>query len=250
MKLVSSRAEQMRASSQDDVLSPPECALTVLRDVYYMKLIAVEVVSQLALDTIAFIPRESGVFLRLVEQVHEEFEHLNHCRSVLAGHEAFGVKPPYVRQFARMMRSYGGRRHRTLPLAVAVILCISVERSAMQQLARASVSKRQISHLLHTLGTDEEEHYDLVVRVVAPCVAARASLLERMLAYLIMLQITLVTLTRWWPRRVGDYQSLGLNVGRFVEDMLDYASTAMRPLGLLFPRSILLRLTKMVLPSS
>src|SRR5712691_8613242 len=95
VKLVSSRAEQKRALPQRDVLSPPECALAMVRDVYYMKLMAVEVVSQLALDAIAYMPREPGVFLQLVEQVHEEFEHLNKCRSFLADHDAFGVKPVY-----------------------------------------------------------------------------------------------------------------------------------------------------------
>jgi hypothetical protein len=235
------------ALKETTVQSASEYALAIVRDVYYMKLVAVEAVSQLALDTISSIPRDSLLFSQLVTQVQEEFEHLNQCRSLLADHDAFSVTPPYVRQYARMMRSCASKPRRALPLAAAALLCIAVERSAMQQLARVSLADRNISELLRKLGTDEEDHYRLVAQVVAPCAAAGASLLERTRTYRLMLHIALITLLRWWPRQVAAYQSCGLNVGLFLEEVLDYASAALRPLGLFFPDKALLQLARLAL---
>jgi hypothetical protein len=224
-----------------------DAALDVVRDIYYMKLMAVEVVSQLALDTIASVPKDSRLFSHLLEQIQQEFDHLNGCRSLLADRDAFAVKPVYVRHYARMMRSCGGKRRRTLPLAVAVILCIAVERSAMQQLARTTVADRELSDLLRKLGAEEEDHYKLVAQVVAPCAASKASLLERTRVYAVIGRITLITLLRWWPRQVQTYRACGLNVGLFLEDVLQYAAAALRPLGVFFPRRLLLRLARIIL---
>jgi hypothetical protein len=241
------KEQKTLALEEAGVHSNSEPALAIIRDIYYMKLIAVEVVSQLALDTISSTPRDTLLFSQLIEQVQEEFGHLNQCRSLLVDHDAFAVTPSYVRQFARMMRSYASKPHRSLPLAAAAILCIAVERSAMQQLARASLADRNLSQLLRTLGADEENHYRLVAQVVAPCAAAGASLLELARTYRIMLHITLITLLQWWPRQVAAYRSCGLNVGIFLEDVVDYASRALRPLGLFFPDKALLRLARIAL---
>jgi hypothetical protein len=54
------------------------------------------------------------------------------------------------------MRSCASSRHRTLPSAVAVLFCIAIEKSAMEQIAKASVSDWQIADLLKKLGADEE----------------------------------------------------------------------------------------------
>jgi hypothetical protein len=86
-----------------------------------------------------------------------------------------------------------------------------------------------------------------VASVVAPCAAAKASLLERAYAYALMLRLTAITLLVWWPRRAADYEYLGLKVDLFLEEMLDYAARAIRPLGLLFPQRPLLRLARIAL---
>jgi tRNA isopentenyl-2-thiomethyl-A-37 hydroxylase MiaE len=224
-----------------------ECGLSVVRDIYYLKLLAVEVVCQLALDTVAGLPKDSLLFSQLVEQVQEELDHLNKCRIFLSERNAFDNKPGYVRHYARVMRSCARRRRRTLPLAVAVLFCIAVEKTAMKQIAGISTSDQQMSELLEQLGADEEDHYKLVASVVAPDAASRASRLERVRAYVLMLRITAITLLEWWPRRAADYQYLGLRVDIFLEEMLECASRAIRPLGLFFPQRGLLRLARMAL---
>jgi tRNA isopentenyl-2-thiomethyl-A-37 hydroxylase MiaE len=221
-----------------------ECAFSVVRDIYYMKLMAVEVVSQLALDTIAAMPHDSAAFAELSEQIREELDHLNQCRLLLAEHGSFKARPDYVSRFARMMRASGGWRRRTLPLAVATILCISVERAAMRQLGAASNADAEICAMLKTLGTDEEHHYKLVGDVVAPGAAARASFPERMRSYLLMLRLTATTLLRWWPRQAPVYRTTGLDTDVFVEEVIDYAYHALRPLQVVFPRAFALRLAR------
>ena len=104
-----------------------------------------------------------------------------------------------------------------------------------------------IADWLKKLGADEEDHYKLVASVVAPCAAAKASLLERAYAYALMLRLTAITLLVWWPRRAADYEYLGRKVDLFLEEeMLDYATRAIRPLGAFLPRP-LLRLARMAL---
>lgn len=224
-----------------------ERGLAVVRDIYYLKLLAIEVVCQLALDTVSERPKDSPLFSQLVEQIQEEIDHLNQCRIFLSQRDALETSPRYVQRYSRVMRSCASRRHRTLPLAVAVLFCIAVEKSAMEQIAKASVSDWQIADLLKKLGADEEDHYKLVASVVAPCAAAKASLLERAYAYALMLRLTAITLLVWWPRRAADYEYLGLKVDLFLEEMLDYAARAIRPLGLLFPQRPLLRLARIAL---
>jgi tRNA isopentenyl-2-thiomethyl-A-37 hydroxylase MiaE len=219
----------------------------VVRDIYYLKLLAVEVVCQLALDTVSECPKDSLLYSQLVEQVQEELNHLNQCRIFLSERNAFETKPGYVRHYTRVMRSYARRRRRTLPLAVAVLFCIAVEKSAMEQMARISTSDPQISELLEQLGADEEDHYKLVASVAAPCAVSKASRLERIRAYGLMLRITAITLREWWPRRAADYQDLGLRVDIFLEQMLEYASRAIQPLGFFFPQRGLLRLARIAL---
>ncbi len=224
-----------------------ERGLAVIRDIYYMKLLAVEVVCQLALDTVSELPKDSLLFSQLIEQVQEELDHLNKCRIFLSERDAFETKLSYVRQYTRVMRSYARRRRRTLPLAVAVLFCIAVEKTAMTQIGGISTSDPQISELLEKLGADEEDHYKLVTSLVAPCAASRASRLERIRAYVLMLRITAITLLEWWPRRAADYQYLGLRVDIFLEEMLECASGAIQPLGLFFPQRGLLRLARIAL---
>ncbi len=221
--------------------------LAVVRDIYYMKLVAIEVVSQLALDTVSELPADSLLFSQLVEQIQEEIDHLNKCRIFLSERDALETRPSYVLGYSRVMRGYARRRRRTLPLAVAVLFCIAVEKSAMEQIATASSSDPDIAELLRKLGADEDDHYRLVASVVAPCAAAKASRLERIRAYVLMLRITAITLVAWWPRRAADYQHVGLQVDRFLEEMLEYAARAIRPLGLFFPQRSLLRLARIAL---
>lgn len=235
------------AQDQNQALLESENALAIIRDVYYMKQMAVEVVSQLALDTIANMPTDSAVFSQLLEQVQEEYAHLNRCRALLAKRDALGTRPRYVRHFVSVMRSCARKRRRTLPLAAAVILCIAVERSAMQQLVRITIDDREITELFQELGADEEEHYRLVTGVAAPCAAGKASLLERARTHLVMLRVALITLVRWWPRQRRTYQACGLNTEVFLLDVLGYASRGLFPIGLLFPRRAILRLAKISL---
>ena len=222
-------------------------ALAIIRDVFYMKQMAVEVVSQLALDTIANMPTDSAIFSQLLEQVQEEYEHLNLCRSLLAKRDALGVRPNYVGKFVSVMRSCARKRRRTLPLAAAVILCMAVERSAMQQLGRITTADREMTELFHELGADEEEHYRLVTGVAAPSAAAMASLTERARAHLVMFRVALVTLISWWPRQRGTYQACGLDTEVFLLDVLKYASDGLLPIGLFFPRRTVLRLARISL---
>jgi hypothetical protein len=58
---------------------------------------------------------------------------------------------------------------------------------------------------------------------------------------------TAITLLVWWPRRAADYEYLGLKVDLFLEEMLDYAARAIRPLGLFFPQPPLSRLARIAL---
>ena len=251
MEINLTRGGQKSLESTDDgPPAPSENSLVVIRDIYYMKRIAVEVVSQLALDTISTNPTDTFLFSQLVEQAQEEFQHLNQCRSLLADLDAFAETPSYVRQYARMMRSGAGKTRRTLPLAAAAILCIAVERAAMKQLAGDRPSEnRRVLALLRQLATDEEDHYKLVVQVVAPNAASRASMLERVRTHCLILKILWITLLRWWPRRLAAYRACGLDVPLFLEATLGYASQALRPLGLVFPDKVILGLARMALRS-
>jgi hypothetical protein len=74
-----------------------------------------------------------------------------------------------------------------------------------------------------------------------------ASLLERAYAYALMLRLTAITLLVRWPRRAADYEYLGLKVDLFLEEILDYAARAIRPLGVFFPQRPLLRLARIAL---
>ena len=224
-----------------------ESGLAVFRDIYYLKLLAVEVVCQLALDTVSQCPKDSLLYSQLVEQVQEELDHLNKCRLFLCERDAFETRPTYVRHYTRVMRSYARHRQRALPLAVAVLFCIAVEKSAMEQMSRISTTDPQLSALLEQLGADEEDHYRLVAGVAAPVAASKASRLERLRAHVLMLRITAITLREWWPQRAADYQDLGLKVDIFLEKMLECASRAIRPLGLFFPQRTLLRLARIAL---
>ena len=125
-----------------------ERGFPVVRDIYNLKLLAIEVVCQLALDTVSERPKDSPLFSQLVEQIQEEIDHLNQCRIFLSQRDALETSPPYVQPYSRVMRSCASRRHRTLPLAVAVLFCIAVEKSAMEQIAKASVSDWRIADLL------------------------------------------------------------------------------------------------------
>jgi hypothetical protein len=246
--IISTPNKDAPASRNDDALSPSESSLVVIRDIYYMKRIAVEVVSQLALDTISTNPNDSFLFSQLVEQAQEEFEHLNQCRLLLAEFDAFAETPSYVRQYARMMRSCASKSRRTLSLAAAAILCIAVERAAMRQLAGEHASgNRRVLELLRQLAADEEDHYRLVVQVVAPNAASRASALERLRTHILILEILWITLVRWWPRRLAAYEACGLNVTLFLEATMEYASQALRPLGLMFPDKVILSLARRAL---
>jgi hypothetical protein len=238
----------MRDAVQEGMASLSESGLSVVRDIYYMKLMAVEVVCQLALDTMAVTPSDSGLFQKLAEQLQEESEHLNLCRMHLARRDAFAARPAYVGDFARMMRLYGGRRRRTLPLAVAVVLCVVVESVALGQLASARIPDPELCALLHKLGEDEEEHYHLVTRIVAPAAASRASLLERAATHMILLRIANITLRKWWPGQALSYRTLGLDLNSFLEDVMQRSSQALRPLGLFFPKELLLRLARKAIP--
>jgi hypothetical protein len=79
-----------------------ECGLAVVRDIYYLKLLAIEVVCQLALDTVSERPKDSPLFSQLVEQIQEEIDHLNQCRIFLSQRDALETSPPYVRRYSRV----------------------------------------------------------------------------------------------------------------------------------------------------
>ena len=70
------------------------CGLAVVRDIYYLKLLAIEVVCQLALDTVSERPKDSPLFSQLVEQIQEEIDHLNQCRIFLSQRDALETSPP------------------------------------------------------------------------------------------------------------------------------------------------------------
>jgi len=185
-----------------------------------MKVMSVEVVSQLALDTISRAPMNEKLFRHLNEQVQEELEHLNKCRMFLATRNSFGERPDYVDNFARVMRRCGGKRARTLPIAAVVILCIAVESSALRQLAATSFPDHELHALLLQLSADEENHYRFVANVVAPYAAANASLLERARAHMMMIRVAAITLRKWWPRQVSNYKGAGLHVEVFLSEVM------------------------------
>jgi tRNA isopentenyl-2-thiomethyl-A-37 hydroxylase MiaE len=239
--------ETTLAQDKKQIQIESENTLAIIRDVYYMKQMAVEVVSQLALDTMASMPTDSAIFSQLLEQVQEEYQHLNRCRSLLAKRGALGTRPGYVRRFVSVMRTCAKKRRRTLPLAAAVILCIAVERSAMQQLGRITTADREITELFRELGADEEEHYRLVTGVAAPCAAAMASLTERAWAHLLMLRLALITLVYWWPSQRETYRACGLNTEIFLLDVLEYVSKGLLPIKLFFPRRAVSRLARLSL---
>ena len=224
-----------------------ESEASVLRDIYYMKLMAVEAVTQLALDSFAVSADHAALPQRLIRQVQEEWEHLEECRSWLALHDQFAQIPDYVGQFARIMRRCGGRRRRTLALAAAVVLCTAVERSALQQLANAHRANPQVQVIFEHMTCDEEEHYSLVSDILAPLAAQRASAFERTRAYWVMGQVSMVAVRQWWPKKVSVYRQLGLDINRFVREVLEYSSSAFSPLKIFFPKEVLFRLIKLSL---
>src|SRR5258708_7152962 len=103
-----------------------------------MKLLAGEVVCQFALDTVSELPKDSFLFVQRIERVQEQFDNLKNWRIFLSERDAFETKLSYVRQYTGVMRSYARRRRRTLPLAVAVLFCIAVEKTAMTQIGGIS----------------------------------------------------------------------------------------------------------------
>ena len=218
-----------------------------MRDIYYLKLLAIEVVCQLALDTVSGRPKDSPLFSQPVEQIQEEINHLNQCRIFLSHRDALETSPPTYDVIAGSCALVPAAATGPFLWRSLFFFCIAVEKSAMEQIAKASVSDWQIADLLKKLGADEEDHYKLVASVVAPCAAAKASLLERAYAYALMLRLTAITLLVWWPRRAADYEYLGLKVDLFLEAMLDYAARAIRPLGLFFLQRPLLRLGRIAL---
>jgi hypothetical protein len=224
-----------------------ESEASVLRDIYYMKVMAVEAVTQLALDSFAVSSGNAALSQRLIRQVQEEWEHLEECRSWLALHNQFAQIPDYVGQFARIMRRGGGRRQRTLALAAAVVLCTAVERSALQQLANAHRANAQVQVIFEHMSRDEEEHYSLVSDILAPLAAQRASAFERARAYWVMSRVSIVAVRHWWPRRISNYCQLGLDINRFVREVLEYSSSAFSPLKIFFPKEVLSRLIKLSL---
>jgi hypothetical protein len=89
-----------------------------VRDIYYLKLLAIEVVCQLALDTVSGRPKDSPLFSQPVEQIQEEINHLNQCRIFLSHRDALETSPPTYDVIARLCAlvpapppypSFGGR---------------------------------------------------------------------------------------------------------------------------------------------
>jgi hypothetical protein len=70
-----------------------ECGLAVVRDIYYLKLLAIEVVCQLVLDTVSERPKDSPLFSQRVEQIQEEMDQLNQCRIFLSQRDALETSP-------------------------------------------------------------------------------------------------------------------------------------------------------------
>jgi hypothetical protein len=225
-----------------ELIRPPNCAsagIEVVRDIYYMKTMAVEVVAQLAVDHMRHTPNCTSTAGMLTSQLQEEFQHLTVCQDFLCKRGALGKRPSYVSLYAQLMRSVARRRRRFFPLALATVLCVAVEIAALKQLSEAA-QYGGFQALYRHLYQDEQDHFELVARVVAPRAAAQASWLERLYGQLTALGIVLVTAFSWWPTQLKFYETSGLDLDRFGREVINSLSGPLEELKV-FLSPLLLR---------
>jgi hypothetical protein len=215
--------------------------VAVVQDIYHMKVMSLEVVTQLGLDCIAAEPTDTALASAVQAQVRDEFAHLDACRRYLQARGALGAPPAFVQAYVRQMRRLAADPRRTLGLAVATVACTSVENVGMAQLAAASQSgaARAVFALMHR---DEQEHFRFVATDLAPRVARRAGLRERHRALLTTVGIGQIALFRWWPRHVRHYEACGVDFPGFVGDISADLARVLPALGVPFPRDTFRRL--------
>jgi hypothetical protein len=228
-------------------MHPEADAIAVVQDVYHMKGMSLEVVTQLGRDCITAEPEDDALRTAVQAQVRDEFAHMDACRRYLSERGTLGRVPAFVKGYTAQMRRLGASPHRTLGLVVATVACTSVEKLGLGQLtvaSQASGSQTEPARALFTrLHHDEREHFRLVATDLAPRVARRAGVREKALACLTAVGIGRIATLRWWPRSVHHYEACGLDFRHFVGEVSADLARVLPPLGVPFPERAFRRLT-------
>lgn len=213
----------------------------VASDIYQMKRIGAEAVCQCALEIIACRPDDHALCAHLTQQVADEFRHVQMFARLLDSNHLSRPPMAFVRAYAALMRKISAQNDRLLALIVSIEMCTSAEIVAMQQLSAFS----ELTEFLVLLN--DEERHSAVALEVRNSLSTPRSAIEKAEATLAAVSMSLIAVLLWWPARHRHYEKLGLDTLLFVDQVVERASSRLRPLGVAFPQQIVRRAARVLL---